>query len=298
MNTILVPVDYSNACLKALEIALNMASRINGQVLLCHIYHPPVFVEAEEDIEDDPEALAMEEADTQREALVKLRKFAQLVKENNPEQVPVMFTVQAGNVVDELQKLIKDKAVTMVVLGTRKQTSFLNKVFGTTTEKLLKEAICPVLAVPETAQSNPFGRVVYATALEPHEENALKILVQAKKQYNSTIAMLYVENVNLQESIDIDARKKNLLKEFTQNQLIFSQVKSKDVAKGIEEYVESFNADLVSFTVSHHSFWQDVFRSSVTSRLLYELDLPLLAFPINTPPIDFGPAPVQEDFIS
>ncbi|WP_114783207.1 universal stress protein [Botryobacter ruber] len=294
MNTILVPVDYSNACLKALEVALNLASRLNGQVLLCHIYHPPVFVEAEEDIEDDPEALAMEEAGTKQEALVKLRDFAQLVKANSPEQVPVGFTVQAGNVVEELQKLIKDKAVTMVVLGSRKQTSILNKVFGTTTEKLLKEATCPVLAVPESAQSNPFGRVVYATALEPYEENALRILVQAKNQYNSTIAVLYVENTGLQEAIDVDGRKKSLLKEFSQQQLIFSQVKSKDVAKGIEDYVQSFNADLVAFTVSHHTFWQDLFKSSVTSRLLHELDLPLLAFPINTPPINFGLAEDRE----
>lgn len=75
MNNLLVPVDYSEASLKALETALNLASRVHAKLLLCHVYQTPVYAA---EVHHPVYALPMYE--TKEDALKRLRTFVKLVK--------------------------------------------------------------------------------------------------------------------------------------------------------------------------------------------------------------------------
>ncbi|MFD3001930.1 universal stress protein [Pontibacter toksunensis] len=274
MKTLLVPVDYSEASLKALETALNLASRIHAKLLLCHVYQTPVYAA---EVHHPVYALPLYE--TKQDALAKLRKFVKRVK-NDPEvDVPVAYTVVVGSVVEGLLELAQKRKASLIIIGTTGRGSLENKLFGSTTKHLVKHASCPVLAVPQKARLSPVNRVVYASALEPGEAGALVQLSQLRHLFSSALTLLYVDCGDKQSQVNIDIRKNELLKDLPDDTYTFSQVRCDKVAEGIVHFVQAYNADLLAFTVSRRGFWKNMMQSSTTSRLLEELNLPMLAFP-------------------
>lgn len=274
MKTLLVPVDYSEASLKALEIALNVASRVEAQLLLCHVYLPPVHATGA-----FHPVYALQAYETEQDALKKLRSFVRTVKKNTDVKVPIKCTIVTGSVVEELLELAETRKVSLIIMGTTGRGSLENKLFGSTTKHLVKHASCPVLAVPEKARLSPVNRIVYASALDPAEANALTQLSQLRKLFSSTLTLLYVDCGEEQSKVNIDIRKNELMKNFAEEEYTFSQIRCANIAEGIKRFVEAYNADLVAFTVSKRGFWKNMLQSSITSRLLQELNLPMLAFP-------------------
>lgn len=274
MKTLLVPVDYSNASIKALEIALNLASRADAALLLCHVYQLPAYV-----AEAHHPVYALPSFETKEEALKKLESVAEQVKKKSEAEVQLTCTVVVGNVVEELLELAEKSNSSLIVMGTTGRGSIENRFFGSTTKHLVKHASCPVLAVPLNAQLSLINRIVYASALEPSEAAALKQLAQVKKLFSATLTVLYVQSGKDHSKVSIDIRKNEMMKSLPDDVFTFSQIRCDDIAEGIEKFVQAYNADLVAFTVSQRGFWKNLLESSITSRLLEELNLPMLAFP-------------------
>ena len=273
MKTLLVPIDYSEESLKALEIALNIASRLGGQLLLCHVYQPPVLLSGEHE-----PVFALPEYETKKNALRQLRTFVNIVNTNAQNKVPLKFTVKAGDVVEQLLQLIQASDVSMVIIGTRGRASIVAKVFGTTSEELVQHAPCPVLIVPGRAEISFISKIVYASALKPDEAVALRVLTQMKKHFQASLALLYVDRNGKQGQVNIAVRKNHLLHEFSDD-VAFASIKSRSVAEGVAQYVKDNKCDLVAFTVSEHGLWQDLFHSPISRQLLLKLNLPMLALP-------------------
>lgn len=272
MKTLLIPIDYSEKSLKALEVAFNLASQIQGQLLLCHVYQPPVLLSGEHE-----PVFALPEYETKKQALRKLRIFTYLAKTNAQCKVPIKFTVKAGSVVEGILELVKSRAVSMVIMGTRGKSSILAKAFGTKTEELVQHAPCPVLIVPESAEISSISKIVYASALRPDEAAALRVLTQMKKLFHASLILLYIDRNGEQGQLNIAVRKNYLLHEFSDGEVEFVSVKNSSVAEGIAQYVKDANCDLLAFTVSDHEPWTALIHSSIIKQLLLKVNLPLLA---------------------
>jgi nucleotide-binding universal stress UspA family protein len=276
MMTFLVPIDYYEPSLKALEIALDLASRVQAQLLLCHVLEPPVMA-----ADTHHPVFALPAFESKKEALSRLRKFVKLVRANSHAAVPLKFTVRSGNIEDELLELVMARKVDAVVMGTSGRTSFQDKLFGTTAEAVMKKAACPVLVIPTRATVGEIKSIVYATALQPYEEDALLQLLQLKRLFNASLSCLYVDRESDQDQADISGGEKELLKKCEKKDIAFTTLKGENVADEIERYFKGHSTDLLAFTVTKHGFWTEFFHSSITSRLVQELELPMLAIPRN-----------------
>jgi len=56
--------------------------------------------------------------------------------------------VATGNVVEQILKIEEDRAADLIVMATQGHQGFLDALRGSTTEQVLREAHCPILAVP------------------------------------------------------------------------------------------------------------------------------------------------------
>ncbi|PRY07282.1 nucleotide-binding universal stress UspA family protein [Pontibacter ummariensis] len=275
MKTFLVAIDYSEESIKALELALQLASHTDAQLLLCHVFESSVLVAGV----DEP-VYALPAYATKKEALGKLRKFTTLAKKNTPYAVPIRFTVKAGNVVQELLELVSVRDVSMVIIGTRGgYTSYLDKILGTIAETLVQHAPCPVLAVPKDAVLGQVREIVFATALEPAESDALQVIHQVQRLFAAKLTLLYVDVAGELGQVNVAIEKNYLLQAFAEEEVAFAQISSASVAEGIEQYSKDHDADLVAFTVADHGIWGDLLHSSVASKMVQRLSVPMLALP-------------------
>lgn len=144
-KTILAGSDFSGPARKALGQALSLARERDAGLMVLHVIHVP-----------DLEELAMlagVTAESLRERLVKERRerLAELVNElqESGGEVPVETVIGWGHPYEVILKKASDAAVSMIVLGTAGPSADMERaLFGSTAEKVLRSAECPVLCVP------------------------------------------------------------------------------------------------------------------------------------------------------
>lgn len=145
-STILVGTDFSGPARGALRQALSLARERDAGLMVLHVIHVP-----------DLEELAMlagVTAASLRERLVKERRerLAELITEVQGEEgdgIPVETIIGWGHPYEVILKRASDAAVSLIVLGTAGPSADMERaLFGSTAEKVLRSAACPVLCVP------------------------------------------------------------------------------------------------------------------------------------------------------
>ncbi len=133
--------------------------------------------------------------DVRRALLEELDRFAQPARSSG---VPMHFTVEEGNVVNEILREAAALHADLIVLGTHGRSGFDRVGLGSVTEKVLRRASCPVLTVPPSdtavplADGPPFRRIVCAVDFS---DASLKGLEHAFSLAQEDDAQLFVTHV-------------------------------------------------------------------------------------------------------
>jgi nucleotide-binding universal stress UspA family protein len=143
--TILVGTDFSRPARHALVQALSLAPERDAGVLLLHVIHAP-DLEVLARLAEVPEGVL-------RERLVRERRelLAELLTEvgDRSGEVQVETMLAWGHPYEVILKKASESDVSLIVLGTSGRSADLERaLFGSTAEKVLRSAPCPVLCVP------------------------------------------------------------------------------------------------------------------------------------------------------
>ena len=138
---LLVPVDFTESSLKALDYAFSHAKRINATVTLLHVLEG-VYGEG---FLDSPVRLK-ERARAIEDARMKLNLLA---ASRIHRRVPMECVVRHGNVEYEIFRVAETGSVHLVVLGRKSRNALSRFVFGSVTKDVIETSPCPVIVVPE-----------------------------------------------------------------------------------------------------------------------------------------------------
>jgi nucleotide-binding universal stress UspA family protein len=138
-RTILCPVDFSPASRGALRYALAIAEQTDASVTLL-LVHDPTLAEAAE--------LKMGGAWLAARGERELNRFVSDAGAHRPSSVEVRTVVDSGKPASRiLEHAERDKA-DLIVMGSRGNSGVRKFFFGATTERVLREAACPILVIP------------------------------------------------------------------------------------------------------------------------------------------------------
>jgi nucleotide-binding universal stress UspA family protein len=141
LKKILVPVDFSESSLKALRYAVPFAEQFGATISLAHIQEPIGYAVDLAGVSADPRFELKPQ-----EVREKLYDVAQKEIE---ELVPINVHVRAGKAADEIVHLAKALETDLIIIATHGYTGFMHFVMGSTAEKVVRNAPCPVLVVRE-----------------------------------------------------------------------------------------------------------------------------------------------------
>jgi nucleotide-binding universal stress UspA family protein len=144
-TAILVGSDFSRPARQALLQALSLARSSDARVIVLHVIHAPEIEELSRLAEVPERALRERLGQERRERLV---GFIREVDER-PGEVPIEITLAWGHPYEVILKRASESGVSLIVLGTSGRSADLERaLFGSTAEKVLRSAPCPVLCVP------------------------------------------------------------------------------------------------------------------------------------------------------
>ena len=144
LKNILVPIDFSEPSRKALEYARQMALGFGASVTLLYVLepipYPYDFSASYPLVADNPELL--------KTAGGKLKELAATLKAGSE---PVKSLMRQGNPAHEICAAAQELGIDLIIIATHGYTGLKHVLLGSTAEKVVRHAPCPVLTVRERA---------------------------------------------------------------------------------------------------------------------------------------------------
>ncbi len=165
LKKILVGCDFSPDSKLAFDYGLSLAQEYQAEIYLTHVIKPTEYVElkASDYISIAPgnyarwqssDYLEMQKKVTaeNREKIQELRKRLEkqlyyMLPDESKDWCTPHTNVLTGEPYKELVKYAKDQKVDMIVMGIRGHTLWEKLLVGSTTDRVIRHAPCPVLAV-------------------------------------------------------------------------------------------------------------------------------------------------------
>jgi nucleotide-binding universal stress UspA family protein len=141
LKTILFPTDFSQGARAAMDHAISLAKDYDARLLLLYViqdisiaeWYIPSTLSVTDLVEDMQKSAWKEMEKWGSEAQASVRDIEKLVVRGVP------FV--------EIIKTARDRGVDLIVIGTHGRTGIDHMLFGSTAEKVVRKAPCPVLTV-------------------------------------------------------------------------------------------------------------------------------------------------------
>ena len=141
---ILCGIDFSDCSLRALEYALSLAQETDAVLTLAHVFETDASMPPDWRTSFQPAAV--------REALVALERerclrLAHVAPANATGSCTIETVMACGPSARELLRLANERDADVIVLGVRGRNAADLLLFGSTANRVVRRAVCPVLVV-------------------------------------------------------------------------------------------------------------------------------------------------------
>ena len=141
----LVPVDFSEHSKKTIQYARQLAALTGASIRLLHVFQIPDYPGAfYHRLYLEHEAVKMHVETAKREATAQLSLIAEQMRANGLQAEPIL---RHGNPYEEIVNAAKEIGVDLIVIGSHGYTGFGRLLLGSTADRVLQYAPCPVLVV-------------------------------------------------------------------------------------------------------------------------------------------------------
>ncbi|EOZ95592.1 Universal stress protein family [Indibacter alkaliphilus LW1] len=247
MKTILVPYDFSKEAEYAFKFAQELAKNTTKKLKLFHVIELP----GPQSFSSMGEAGAFNN-DAQQIFMVELvEKRKKQMADLNAKFKDSPFTFESkivfGNPFAGISKEIADADADLVVMGSKGSSGLEEVLIGSNTEKVVRNATCPVITVKNEIHPKDIKKVVFASDFDSVPD---KVVDKLKKASIVIDAELHLVKINTPSMFENTRTSKQKIKDFVDKHGL--KVASMDVynssseEEGIIEYADDINADMIA----------------------------------------------------
>jgi len=187
IERILCPLDFSEIATKAYRHAQSIACHYRAKLIVQHVVE--LWQHPEGDFAAKPKYF-----DEFREALIsKAKARLQLLVEECGGIQPECL-VEECMAADGILAVARARAVDLIVMGSHGRRGFDRLMLGSVTERVLRHAPCPVLAVPVNSPSAPVEvrRILCCVDFSKQSQRALGYAFSVATAYGADLTLLHI----------------------------------------------------------------------------------------------------------
>lgn len=143
INKVLVPIDFSDYSKSALKYAINFAKQFKAEVLLIYVVEPIIYPP---DFSMGQIAIPSVNTEWDDRAREELNKLA---KNEIPADIKSKTIIKTGKPFVEIIDTASEEDVDLIIIATHGHSGVEHILFGSTAEKVVRKAPCPVLTLRE-----------------------------------------------------------------------------------------------------------------------------------------------------
>lgn len=143
IKKILVPIDFSDYSKSSLKYAVSFANKFNAEITLIYVVEPVIYPP---DFSMGQIAIPSVTAEWDLKAKEELEK---LKKKEIPESIKVSIIIKTGKPFFEIIEAAAEENIDLIIIATHGHSGVEHILFGSTAEKVVRKAPCPVLTLRE-----------------------------------------------------------------------------------------------------------------------------------------------------
>jgi nucleotide-binding universal stress UspA family protein len=251
IRKILVPVDFSEISDTALHYISGLIKDSQKiEVTLLHICPPEQAITPSQE-----------------------QKLSELA-ERWCQQIPsCQQRIDNGNVVDTIIKVQQEQDIDLIVMGTHGAREENQE---TITSKLVLEADCPVLVIPENQKDCDIKNIALALGENTIDNSGgLQTLHDIAREFNATVHILTINRNGGTPSVKPENQE--VLEYYLESLLYFHAFpKNVDIEMGISDYIQEQNIDMLAILPRNHTQSTTPSEGRLTKLLTMHTKVPLL----------------------
>lgn len=152
IDKILVPIDFSDYSKNALKYAVQFAKHFNSSMYLIYVIEPVIYPA---DFSMGQVAIPSMDTNIQSRAEEELTNLA---KNFVDPSIKVEIIIKTGKPFVEINETAKEMDIDLIIIATHGHTGVEHLLFGSTAEKVVRKAPCPVLTLREPIKGFKYNK--------------------------------------------------------------------------------------------------------------------------------------------
>jgi len=299
IKLILCPIDFSEFSIRAYRHALSLAQHYQAKLVAQHIvelwrYPYADYAACAGDYQEFCRAL-------REGGKEQLQEF---VKNHTHDEIQPELVVHQGTAPDCILSFAQVQKTDLIVMGTHGQRGFDRLVLGSVTNRVMRRAPCPVLAVckpshesfaadmasgKERGHVHHLSRVLFCSNLSASSERALTYAISATEEYDADLTLLHVlegvpRSAKMEEAVAtaMEQLDKLIPPEGRKTLRIKTAVRIGKPYQQIIQLAQEAQIDLVAMGVRGRGALDLAVFGSTTYRVLQLGPCPVLAVPFES----------------
>ena len=267
-NHILVPIDFSEQSIVALEQSYNLARLTKADITLINVI---------EDSFQLPFVTKKDDKIIERKIEKELKKLA--FETMQKVSINVKILISKGKAYEEIQKAARKLKSSFIVMGTNGSIG-IKKFIGSNSLRVIREAPCPVITIK--GKKHRFGckNIVLPLDLTKETKEKINKSIEFARLFSSTIHLVTVLTTDDDFIVKKLTRQMNQVNEFIRENDIPCSVEfihGDDVTTSVIEYSKKIKADLLMIMTQQENWTDLMFISSMAQQIINSSDIPVLS---------------------
>jgi len=273
MKKLLIPTDFSECSLHALDAGRKYIARYGGEMLIYHCAELPEGWErwSWEIKNNHPELL--------RIANLATEKLDFFLKENQDLGIESNRIIGGGNFIEEIEKIATEKEIDLIIMGSHGVGGKQELFIGSNTQKVVRKIDVDTLILKEPIKSIAFNKVLFASNLDEKDKDAFLKLLDFVEPFRpeeihimavNTVFFFSQPTILMQQALDdfgALAKDYNCITHFFRDYT---------VEGGIRKLSDELGIDLISIANYEKHPLKRMLQGSNVEMLVNHADLPVL----------------------
>lgn len=280
-SNILVPIDFSEQSLLALEQAYALAKLLNVEITLLHVISesgPAINIPWITKDHSEKDNNAYEES-----CYARLLQISESASKNS--WIKVNPLILKGKVHEQIIQTAKDIYARFIVMATDSSDPEHKKnSIGSVTTRVIGETTCPVLTFNGSNIREQFDTIVLPLDLSKETQQKVSKAIEIAKFYNSTIRVVSVLLTGEKDILEHLTEQIKQVKEYIEKRDVYTTTTiihgSKSVGS-ITDYVLDYayenEGDLIVIMIQQDVGWRERFLGSMSSDFISHSKIPVMS---------------------
>lgn len=248
---VLVPFDFSPTATHALNFAISLTDVYQDiEITVIHIVETPIStgmgtmgggLDSNTDLQDQVFYMELIEA--------RKKQFQELEEKYSGSKFNFKTKLVLGNVFRSISDAIRDEESDLVIMGSRGTSGLEEILIGSNTEKVVRNAPCPVVTIKADTPIQKLKRIVFASDFRESDD---EVAIRIKRMQAIFDAEFYFVVVNTPGNFETTRESIARIRRFVDKhgfQNIKAEIyNSLSEESGILEFADDVRADMIAMT--------------------------------------------------